>query len=251
MKKTKNLSKKLNYYYLSLTNKTTCFGELGLPRLTCNTDFIPDYIALSAQPCDYFRTKNTIVAFNEYDVAFNNKNGLFYSIYFNDKKNLDKYKQKFNGVKYFIMPDISNFGDIHTYENHHRMGQARVISLWLSIENKSIVIPFIGCGKKQDFKYMLEGLEDVSVVAFSTKGKVNSKKETELLIDTLKYTVDHLSRLKRIIVYDVCKDNNYTNKVFKYAVDNNIDVIIPNNVLKERNRINSNKNHLEDNYGWN
>ena len=239
MKKIYDLKKKLNLNYLDLTNKTTCFGKLGLPRLTCNTNFKPDYIALSGQPCDYFRTKNTIVAFNEYDCAFNGKNGLYYSIYFKDKKNLEKLKQKYNKVKYFIMPDISIFGDIQAYENHHRMGQAREIALWLNLENKSVVIPFVGCGSRADFQYMIEGLEDVSVVAFSTKGKVSNEIETKLLIDTIKYTVDNLKKLKRIIVYDVCKDNSYVNTTFKYAKEKGIDIVVPNNMLKIRNQVKS------------
>ena len=245
MKKRKDLKKKLNFNYLDLTNKTTCFGELGLPRLTCNTKFIPDYIALSGQPCDYFRTKNTIVAFNEYDSAFNGKNGLYYSIYFKDKNNLEKLKLKYKGIKYFIMPDISNFGDIQAYENYHRMGQAREIALWLNVVNKSIVIPFIGCGSRKDFKYMIEGIEDVSVVAFSTKGKVDNKTETKLLIDTIKYTVDNLKKLKRIIVYDVCKDNSYVDMAFKYAKEKGIDIVVPSNMLKIRNRMRPLENCLE------
>ena len=236
MKQIRDLKKKLNYNYLDLTNKTTCFGELGLPRIACNTSFIPDYIALSSQPCDYFRTKDTVVAFNEYDTAFNGKNGLYYSIYFHDTRNLEKFKQKYRGIKYFIMPDISNFGDIHPYENYHRMGQARIIALWLNLENNSVVIPFIGCGRKRDFRYMLEGIEDVSTVAFSTKGKVNNVNETNFLIDILKYTVDNLKKLKRIIVYDVCKDNNYVNKTFEYAKEKGIDVVVPNNILKNCNK---------------
>ena len=245
MKKRKDLKKKLNLNYLYLTNKTTCYGELGLPKLVCNTKFIPDYIALSGQPCEYFRTKNTIVAFNEYDNAFNGKNGLYYSIYFNDKKCLERLKQKYKGIKYFIMPDISNFGDVQPYENHHRMGQARKIALWLNIENHSIVIPFIGCGSRRDFRYMIEGLEDVSVVAFSTKGKVNDEIETKLLIDTIKYTVDNLKKLKRIIVYDVCKDNSYVDEIFKYAKEKGIDIVVPNNILKLRNQVKSLKTCLE------
>lgn len=245
MKKRKDLKKILNLNYLDLTNKTTCFGKLGLPRLTCHTKFKPDYIALSGQPCDYFRTKNTIVAFNEYDSAFNGKNGLYYSIYFKNTKNLEKLKQKYNKVKYFIMPDISNFGDIQAYENHYRMGQAREIALWLNIENKSVVIPFIGCGSRIDFQYMIEGLEDVSVVAFSTKGKVNNEIETKLLIDTIKYTVDNLKHLKRIIVYDVCKDDSYVDATFKYAKEKGIDIVVPDNMLKIRNQARMLKNGSE------
>lgn len=63
------------------------------------------------------------------------------------------------------------------------------------------------------------------------------KLEREILIESIKYTVDHLN-LKAIIVYDVCHDNKEAETIFKYAIDRGIKVIIPPNMIKERNQIN-------------
>ena len=41
--------------------------------------------------------------------------------------------------------------------------------------------------------------------------------------------------LKSIIVYDVCATNAKALKIFKYATERGIEVVIPDNMLKQRN----------------
>ena len=84
---------------------------------------------------------------------------------------------------------------------------------------------------------MLDGLEDCNVVAFSTKGSLKEIRQKELLIEAIKYTVDHLHKLIQIVVYDVSINDSIITDLFKYARSKGIEVSIPNNLLKMRNNI--------------
>ena len=71
------------------------------------------------------------------------------------------------------------------------------------------------------------------------KGKVCSIKEVserELLTKAIENTVDNLKKLKKIIVYSVLIDDEKTKDLFKYASNRGIEIVVPNNVLKERNK---------------
>ena len=58
-----------------------------------------------------------------------------------------------------------------------------------------------------------------------------------MLLEAIKYTVDYLHNLKQILVYDVSIDNSRTQDLFSYAISKGIEVMVPNNLLKERNII--------------
>lgn len=51
----------------------------------------------------------------------------------------------------------------------------------------------------------------------------------------IQLTVDTLTKLNTIIVYDVCATNDRTLDTFSYAIQNGIRIIIPDNTLKLRN----------------
>lgn len=99
----------------------------------------------------------------------------------------------------------------------------------------AIAIPNITYVSRESFPLYFSGLEECQVVAFSTKGHIRTPVERELLIDAVKYAVDHLP-LKTIIVYSVCGNDNTTLELFQYAISKGIKVVIPNNSLGERNR---------------
>ncbi len=44
-----------------------------------------------------------------------------------------------------------------------------------------------------------------------------------------------LTNLKTIIAYDVCSTNDATLDTFSYAIERDIEIVIPNNTLKDRN----------------
>lgn len=230
----KDLKKLLNLSYLKHTNKTESAGIHDLPALSCNTSVLPDYIALYNHPGDYRHTPFTAVAFYLYDNDFDGKDGLYNAIYYADEKRLQYFKKRFQGVKFFISPDMSQFGDVDDLENHYRLKKSRVVSIWLAMELGAIVIPHITFPTLESIDFALDGLEDCSVVAFSTKGYVNDPVERSILEESVRYTVDRLN-LKAIVVYDVCAGNDNALAIFEYAIDRGIEVVIPNNMLKARN----------------
>jgi len=183
---------------------------------------------------------NTAVSFYNYDIKFDNIDGLFNAIYYKNDKLLKKYIERFKGCKLFISPDYSECGDVYVIENLYRIYKARVVSIWLTMKCDALVIPNITYSNREMFEYMLLGLEDVETVAFGTKGNINNKEEKLLLIDAIKYIVDHLSKLKTIVVYSCCKDDNKVLDIFKYAIDSNVNVIIPSNTLQARNKVMNN-----------
>lgn len=137
-------------------------------------------------------------------------------------------------MKFFISPDMSQFGDVDDLENHYRIKKSRVVAIWLAMELDAVVIPHITFPTLESIDFALDGLEDCSVVAFSTKGYVNEPIERAILEESVRYTVDKLN-LKAIVVYDVCATNDNALEIFKCAIDQGVEVVIPNNMLKERN----------------
>ena len=85
---------------------------------------------------------------------------------------------------------------------------------------------------------MLDGMEDTEVAAFSVKGSIKEQNERELLQKAILYTVDNLKQLKKLVVYSVSIDDEKVMKLFEYASNKGIEIVIPNNILKERNVIN-------------
>lgn len=236
MKRKQNLKKKLNLNYLTWTNLTHSIGEDDLPELYCNTTIYPDFLALFSEPGLYNKTPNTGVCFYEYDDEMDGIHGLYEAIYHNDKKLLKAYKKRFSEVRFFITPDYSECGDIHVIENKYRLFKARVTGLWLLHELDAVVIPHITYPRIKDLRYALTGLENCSVVAFSTKGYVTNFRELNNLISAVKYTTDILP-LQAIVVYDTCGDNSIVEQVFQYPKNHGIQIVVPFNTLKERNQI--------------
>ena len=235
MKRKQDLQKKLNLNYLDLTNKTRKVGQFDFPELLCNPPVLPDYIALYTQPSEYQKTRLTCVAFYNYDESFDGIDGLYNAIYYNDKKRLEFFKKRFEGIKYFIMPDYSVCGDIDSAENIYRLAKARRVALWLTIELGAVVIPNISYSCRKDFAFILDGLEAVCYVAFSTKGAVKSNPDKELLLEAVRLVTDNLKDLKGILVYDVCKDNRFVDATFSYARERGIEILVLPNSLKLRN----------------
>lgn len=85
---------------------------------------------------------------------------------------------------------------------------------------------------------MLDGVKDIEVVAFSVKGSIKERLERELLQKAIKHTTDNLKQLKKIVVYSVSVNDEKVRELFEYASNKGIEIVIPNNILKERNIIN-------------
>jgi hypothetical protein len=230
----KELKSLLNLNYLDLTNKTHKVGKYDLPSVKCPAIYDIDYIALYKELRNYQKTPKTVISFYQFDKEFDGINGLSNAIWYNDKRRLEFFKRRFSNCRYFIAPDYSQCGDIENAENIHRIFRARVISLWLTLNLGAIVIPNITYSNKKSFEYMLDGLEECQTVAFSTKGIMKKSSEKDLLIAAIAKTVDTLN-LKSIIVYTVSIDKETVLKLFAYAINRNIEIIIPDNLLQKRN----------------
>lgn len=230
-----DLKKKLNLNFLDVTNKTVCVGKYDLPKLYCDPDEYPDYLALYSQPCDYHKTKNTGVCFYNYDDSFDGRNGLYQAIYWNDTSRLNEFKKRFEGVKYFISPDYSMCGDVQNYHNIHRLGRAREVSIWLTLNTRATVIPNMPCCREEDLEFFCDGLEDVSVIAFSTKGRSDTPKNIELLKKSVIVSLDKLSNLKAVIVYGTSATEKALNNIFCPVLDKGLKLVVPDNILKSNN----------------
>lgn len=228
------MEKRLLLHYLKYLRKTPVYGDFDLPEMCCNTSVLPDYLALSAQKKECHRTPFTAVTFFEYDDDFDGQRGLYNAIYYDNKRDLKKFKKRFQGVRIAISPDCSQCGDVDHIENLYRLKKSRIVSLWLNHEMNMIVIPLITFPNLKHLEQVLMGLKNCSVVAFSTKGYVNDEEERKILIEAVKRTVDYLN-LKAIVVYDVCKDNHAVEEIFAYAIERGIKVVAPPNMLKSRN----------------
>lgn len=170
--------KKLNLNCTKITNRAHVSDILELPCIDCQlNEIFPTYLALYHQPEDYTKGNLTTgICFFTDDYRFDNKEGLYNAIYYNDIKRLEFYKHRFRNIKIFIEPDYTICGDILFAEKVSRRLKMRTIAVWLATELKAIVIPLFTYGKESSFKYMLEGIENSNTVAFSTKGSVRNKK---------------------------------------------------------------------------
>lgn len=235
MRNKKDLQRLLNLNYLDLTNQTVCVGRFDLPKIFCEIDEYPDYLALYSQPCEYHKTPNTCVTFYDYDVKFDGRDGLYEAIYWKDEKRLEEFKNRFRGVKYFISPDYSQCGDVPAYHNINRLGRSREVAIWLSLNTEASVIPNMPCCCEEDLEFFCDGLEEVTVVAFSTKGRTDKQIDIDLLEKSVLVAIEKLPKLKAIIVYDTSVANELVDKLFAPARVKGIRVIVPDNILKQRN----------------
>ena len=233
LRKRKDMRKMLNLNILNLLERADR-TDTGMPVLFCNTKIYPNFLALYTQPCTYRKTPLTGICFYSYDRQFDGIEGLYNAIYYDDKRLLARYKERFRDVKFFISPDYSVFADLYEPENQIRLWKARIVTLWFALELHAVAIPSATYTCESKFPKYFDGLEKCSVVAFSTKGHLRYARERNLLKAAVKYAVDNLP-LKTIVVYSVCGKDETSLRLFKYAAEAGIKIIIPNNTLRQRN----------------
>ena len=107
-------------------------GDYDMP-IVGNFDDISviDYIALYSDTSEYNKTENTCVAFYQYDHVFDGIHGLYNSIIYKDEERLDKFRERFKGVKYIIAPDYSLFGDFPN--------ALQIFNIWKQINHISVL----------------------------------------------------------------------------------------------------------------
>lgn len=237
MKKKTNLKKLLNLGILEYTNITTKYGKYDMPYVCCKTLPTIDYLATYSQPCTYHHSPNTAVTFFEYDIFFDGLYGLWNAIYYGVQELQEFYIERFQGVRYFIAPDFSKCGDVSEAENNHRQFRSRIVAIWLTMNLHALVIPLVSCANDIGMQYMLDGMQDCSVVAFNAKGPMGNPRQLEILKRSIKRTVDSLHKLRMILVYSSSPDIEKVLSIFQYAIDSGIDVQVPDNMLQSRNRL--------------
>lgn len=234
LRKEKALRYQLNYGIADLLNMSI-INEHGLPIHHCDPSIYPDYIALNTEVGKFHLTPATALGYYSYDRTFDKIDGLYNAIYYNNKRLLKKYKNMYAGIRFVIAPDYSMFDNIWQYENESRLLKIRVIMLWFVIEIGAIVIPnaiYVSCDKLPVY---LSGLEECTVMCFSTKGQVRYARNRARVKEVVKYAVDHFP-LKTILVYSACGKDETSLKLFEYAILRGIEVRILDNTLRRRNR---------------
>lgn len=223
----------LNLGIADLLNQSE-LNEYDLPIHYCDPRVYPDYIALNTEKSKYHLTSATALGFYTFDKSFDNKNGLFDAIYRKDKKLLQKYKKLYAGINFVIAPDYSLFDDIWIFENQARLLKIRIIMLWFVLEIGAVVIPNAVYLKKESLPMYLSGLENCTVMCFSTKGHVRRACDRARVKETVKFVVDNFP-LKTILVYSVCGKDETSMKLFSYALAKGINVLIVDNTMRRRN----------------
>ncbi len=233
--KYEELIKKYRLAYTKITNNSFSEGKDEFPILPCDLEIIPDYLCLYGNKKDYNLTKKTCVCFYEYDNNFDGINGLFNAIYYDDKKLLNHYKERFKNVWAVIEPDYSQVRDIEIIENKYRQFKSRVIGLWFLTEMKIPVIPNINYADEYSFDYMLDGIRDAKMLAISLKGIIDKKNEEELLKKVIKLIIDN-TKVKTFIIYSTGIIDSKIDSYFEYAKQKGINYFIPNNLMRARNK---------------
>ena len=237
MRKRKDLKKLLNLGILDYTNLTPKYGEYDMPYVCCKVIPQIDYLATYSQPHTYLKTMNTALSFFEFDKFFDGLYGLWNALYYGVKELQEFYLERFQGIRYFIAPDYSKCGDSNEIENIHRQFRSRIVSIWLAMNFDAVVIPLVSCANGIEMKYMLDGMHDCNVVAFNAKGPLGDPKQLQIFIESIKYTVDHLPKLKSIIVYSSTPNKTKIYRIFEYAIKAGIEIQVPENMLMSRNRL--------------
>ena len=234
-RKAREMKYLLNLGIADLLNQSE-LNEYDLPIHYCDPRIYPDYIVLNTEKSKYQLTPATAIAFYTFDKTFDKRDGLFDAIYRNDKKLLQKYKELYAGINFVIAPDYSLFDDIWRFENESRLLKIRIIMLWFVLEIGAVVIPNAVYLKQESLPMYLSGLENCTVMCFSTKGHVRRACDRARIKETVKYVVDNF-HLKTILVYSVCGKDETSMKLFSYALAKGINVLIVDNTLRRRNQV--------------
>lgn len=231
----KNMVNLLNMNTMTLTNIEGYSGEYDFPNLFCDSTPNIDYLAMYSRPSEYSKHENTALCFYQYDKTYDGLNGLYNAIFYNKKPLLKQYKKRFKDIKIAIDPDYSIGQNFPKAENIYRMYKSRIVGLWLKYECGITVIPNLTYVDESYFPFMLNGIENTKSIAMSIVGVMNSIQTLRLFNKALKYAVDHLKNLKIIYAFTTNSDDEETKKLFSYAKKKEIQICIPDNMLKRRN----------------
>ena len=109
-------------------------------------------------------------------------------------------------------------------------------------KNNTITLPTSRDGIEK-IEYMIDGMQDCRAVAFNAKGPMGDPTQLPIFMESIQYTVDHLPALQSIIVYTSSPNDEKILEIFSYAIEHKIEIQIPDNTLRVRNRIRGGKDN--------
>ena len=205
-------------------------GDYDMP-IVGNFDDISviDYIALYSDTSEYNKTENTCVAFYQYDHVFDGIHGLYNSIIYKDEERLDKFRERFKGVKYIIAPDYSLFGDFPNALQIFNIYKSRVCMCWLIANTKAKIFPNVRWTFPFTFEYCFDGIMKGSNIAIGVLGQIRDKENKKMFLDGFKVAIDRIEP-KCILVYGFVTESNF-GELFGYAKSKGIKIIIPHSKI--------------------
>ena len=179
----------------------------------------------------------------KYDKEFDGPRGLWNAIKYGDIERQEKILEKLKGVRYFISPDYTKCGDVPEIVNLYQQYKSHVVSIWLVMNLDTCVIPLVNCASPREYESSLIGLEDCETVAFNAKGPLGDKDQIPIFIKSVEYAVNYLKNLKSIVVYSTSNNNAEIEKLFESAIAKNVKIIVPDTIMKTRNRLKGCQSH--------
>ena len=205
-------------------------GDYDMPVVGNFDDIgVIDYIALYSDTSEYNKTENTCVAFYQYDHVFDGIHGLYNSIIYQDEERLNKFRERFKGVKYIVAPDYSLFGDFPNALQIFNIYKSRVCMCWLIANTKAKILPNVRWTFPFTFEYCCDGIMKGSNIAIGVLGQIRDKENKKMFLDGLKVAIDRIEP-KRILVYGFVTKSNF-DELFGYAKSKGIKIIIPHSKI--------------------
>lgn len=205
-------------------------GDYDMPVVGNFDDIsVIDYIALYSDTSEYNKTENTCVAFYQYDHVFDGIHGLYNSIIYQDEERLNKFRERFKGVKYIIAPDYSLFGDFPNALQIFNIYKSRVCMCWLIANTKAIVLPNVRWTFPFTFEYCFDGIMKGSNIAIGVLGQIRDKENKKMFLVGFKVAIDRIEP-KCILVYGFVTESNF-DELFGYAKSKGIKIIVPHSKI--------------------
>lgn len=227
--------------YIVRDNFKDIFGVYFLESLSFEGDYdmpivgnfddisVIDYFALYSDTGEYNKTENTCVAFYQYDHVFDGIHGLYNSIIYQDEKRLNKFRERFKGVKYIVAPDYSLFGDFPNALQIFNIYKSRVCMCWLIANTKAKIIPNVRWSFPFTYEYCFDGIMKGSNIAIGVLGQVRDKENKKIFLDGFKIMIDRIEP-KYILIYGFVTDKNF-DELFGYAKTKGIKIVIPHSKI--------------------
>lgn len=213
-----------------LLEKQSFEGDYDMPVVGSFDDISPiDYLALYSDVAEYRKTENTSVCFYQYDHVFDGIHGLYNSIIYKDEARLEKFRERFKGVKWIVAPDYSLFGDFPNALQIFNVYRSRVCMCWLAANTEAKIIPNVRWSFPFTFEYCFDGIMKGSNVAVGVLGLVRGNENRAMFLEGFKKMVDTIQP-KAILVYGFITESN-AEDLLGYAMERGVRIVIPHSKI--------------------